>query len=113
MLIPEIYLKVLIPPTRVSQTYGAVVTVTVIVSALSVSGSSVRTEVFVPAGGEASSVEFQYPSRYAAYLRETFPSANVTVENGDSGRGSRWPALLFLLALLASAAFVLWWSLIR
>ena len=33
------------------------------------------------------------------------------VKRHGAGRGSRWPALLFLLALLAIAAFVLWWSL--
>jgi len=39
--------------------------------------------------------------------------------NGDdvsrhgAGRGSRWPALLLLLVLLAIAAFLLWWGLLR
>jgi hypothetical protein len=44
------------PFTAFSETYGVDVTVTVTVSALSVAGSSVRTEVFVPAGGDASSI---------------------------------------------------------
>ncbi len=39
--------------------------------------------------------------------------ADDDVKRHGAGRGSRWPALLFLLALIASAAFVLWWSLIR
>jgi len=39
----------------------------------------------ITAGGEASSVELQYPFRYAAHLRATFPSADVTVENGATG----------------------------
>jgi hypothetical protein len=43
------------PFTAFSETYGVVVTVTVTVSALSVAGSSVRIEVFVPEGGDASS----------------------------------------------------------
>ncbi len=30
-----------------------------------------------------------------------------------AGKGSRWPALLFLLAILAVAALALWWSLLR
>ncbi len=39
--------------------------------------------------------------------------------NGDevsrhgAGKGSRWPALLFLLALLAIGLFLVWWSLVR
>jgi hypothetical protein len=44
------------PFSAFSETYGEVVTVTVTVSALSVAGSSVRIEVFVPAGGDASSM---------------------------------------------------------
>src|SRR5437763_6848673 len=38
------------------ETYGEVVTVTVTVSALMVTGASVRTDVCVPAGGDESSV---------------------------------------------------------
>ena len=41
---------------------------------------------------------------------------DVTVEDvrkHGAGRGSRWPALLLLLVILAVAAFVLWWSLVR
>jgi serine/threonine protein phosphatase PrpC len=30
-----------------------------------------------------------------------------------AGKGSRWPALLLVLALLAVAAFAVWWSLVR
>jgi len=30
-----------------------------------------------------------------------------------AGKGSRWPALLFVLALLALTALVLWWSFVR
>jgi protein phosphatase len=35
------------------------------------------------------------------------------VRRHGAGKGSRWPALLLILALLAIAAFVLWWSLLR
>ena len=41
---------------------------------------------------------------------------DVTVEDvrkHGAGRGSRWPALLLLLVILAVAAFGLWWSLVR
>ena len=41
---------------------------------------------------------------------------DVTVEDvrmHGAGKGSRWPALLLLLVILAVAAFVLWWSLVR
>ena len=41
---------------------------------------------------------------------------DVTVEDvrkHGAGKGSRWPALLVLLVILAVAAFVLWWSLVR
>jgi PPM family protein phosphatase len=39
--------------------------------------------------------------------------ADADVKRHGPGRGSRWPALVFLIALLAIAAFVLWWSLVR
>jgi serine/threonine protein phosphatase PrpC len=35
------------------------------------------------------------------------------VRRHGAGRGSRWPALLFLLAILLVAALALWWSLLR
>jgi PPM family protein phosphatase len=35
------------------------------------------------------------------------------VRRHGAGRGSRWPALLFLLAILVVAALALWWSLLR
>jgi len=35
------------------------------------------------------------------------------VRKHGAGEGSRWPALLLLLVILAVAAFVLWWSLVR
>jgi PPM family protein phosphatase len=41
---------------------------------------------------------------------------DVTVEDvrkHGAAKGSRWPALLLLLVILAVAAFVLWWSLVR
>jgi lysophospholipase L1-like esterase len=36
-------------------------------------------------GGEASTVELQFPSRYGAWLGSRFPKAQVTVENGATG----------------------------
>ena len=35
------------------------------------------------------------------------------VRRHGAGNGSRWPALLFVLALLALTALVLWWSFLR
>ena len=35
------------------------------------------------------------------------------VRRHGAGKGSRWPALLFVLALLALTALVLWWSFLR
>jgi protein phosphatase len=35
------------------------------------------------------------------------------VRKHGAAKGSRWPALLLLLVILAVAAFVLWWSLLR
>jgi PPM family protein phosphatase len=35
------------------------------------------------------------------------------VRRHGAGKGSRWPALLALLVILATAAVVLWWSLLR
>jgi protein phosphatase len=41
---------------------------------------------------------------------------DVTVEDvrrHGAGKGSRWPALLLLVAIIGIAAFALWWSLVR
>jgi protein phosphatase len=35
------------------------------------------------------------------------------VRRHGAGKGSRWPALLLVLAILAIAAFALWWGLVR
>jgi serine/threonine protein phosphatase PrpC len=35
------------------------------------------------------------------------------VRRHGAGKGSRWPALLLLLAIVGTAAFALWWSLLR
>lgn len=35
------------------------------------------------------------------------------VRRHGAGKGSRWPALLLVLALLGIAAFAIWWSLVR
>jgi serine/threonine protein phosphatase PrpC len=35
------------------------------------------------------------------------------VRRWGAGKGSRWPALLFLLCLVAVAAFLLWWTILR
>ncbi len=35
------------------------------------------------------------------------------VRHHGAGKGSRWPALLFLLAILAAGAVALWWSVVR
>ena len=40
-------------------------------------------------------------------------SGEDDVRRHGAGRGSRWPALLLILTLLAIAAFALWWSLLR
>ena len=39
----------------------------------------------ITAGGEASSVALQYPSRYVDHLRRRFPHADITLENGSTG----------------------------
>jgi lysophospholipase L1-like esterase len=39
----------------------------------------------ITAGGEASSVELQFPSLYAKHLEQTFPGSKVTIENGATG----------------------------
>lgn len=52
-------------------------------------------------------------------LRETAPD-DVTsesvldgVQRHGAGKGSRWPALVLIVAVLAVAALVLWWSFVR
>jgi acyl-CoA thioesterase-1 len=39
----------------------------------------------ITAGGEASSAELQYPSRYAQLLRDRYPQCKVTLENTATG----------------------------
>lgn len=39
----------------------------------------------ITAGGEATSVPLRFQQRYAACLRERFPQAEITVENGATG----------------------------
>jgi protein phosphatase len=41
------------------------------------------------------------------------PAPEPDVRKHGAGKGSRWPALLFVLAILAVALFVVWWSLLR
>jgi hypothetical protein len=41
------------------------------------------------------------------------PARDDDVRRHGAGKGSRWPALLFVLVLLAVAALALWWSLLR
>jgi protein phosphatase len=43
----------------------------------------------------------------------TSEAAVDDVSRHGAGKGSRWPALLLVLALLAVAAFAVWWSLVR
>ncbi len=39
----------------------------------------------ITAGGEASTVDLQFPMRFGAYLRRKHPEANITVENTATG----------------------------
>ena len=39
----------------------------------------------ITAGGDASTVELQYPSRYVEHLQKRFPKSQVTLENGSTG----------------------------
>jgi lysophospholipase L1-like esterase len=51
-------------------------------------GESLKVIAFgdsITAGGEASSVALQYPSRYVAALRARFPKSTITLENGATG----------------------------
>ena len=45
-------------------------------------------------------------------LPEAGANGDDVIRHG-AGKGSRWPALVLLLAILAVAAFLLWWSLVR
>ncbi len=44
---------------------------------------------------------------------ETSETVVDDVRRHGAGKGSRWPALLLVLTLLAIAAFAVWWSLLR
>jgi len=39
--------------------------------------------------------------------------ADDDVSRHGPGKGSRWPALVLLVALIAIAAFLVWWSFVR
>jgi lysophospholipase L1-like esterase len=39
----------------------------------------------ITAGGEASALELQYPSRYAQHLRDLYPHSQITLENAATG----------------------------
>ena len=41
------------------------------------------------------------------------PAADDDVSRHGPGKGSRWPALVLLVALLAIAAFLVWWTFVR
>jgi protein phosphatase len=43
----------------------------------------------------------------------TSESALDGVQRHGAGKGSRWPALLLILAILAVAALAIWWSFLR
>jgi hypothetical protein len=47
-----------------------------------------------------------------AQLDEDGPTLEDVSRHG-AGQGSRWPALLLLLAILALGAAALWWSVVR
>ena len=55
------------------------------------------------------------PARDVEDEDETGPDGPTLedVSRHGAGKGSRWPALLFLLAILAAGAVVLWWSVVR
>jgi lysophospholipase L1-like esterase len=42
----------------------------------------------ITAGGDASEQRLQFPARYAQWLREQFPKADITFENGATGGDS-------------------------
>ena len=44
---------------------------------------------------------------------ETSETVDADVRRHGAGKGSRWPALLLVLTLLAIAAFAVWWTLLR
>jgi lysophospholipase L1-like esterase len=55
------------------------------------SGKPMKVVAFgdsITAGGEASTVALQYPSRYVEHLRGLFPGAQITLENGATGGDS-------------------------
>jgi protein phosphatase len=64
-------------------------------------------------------VEEALPPLEATEMPEAATGAepdDVTVEDvrrHGAGKGSRWPALLLLVAIIGIAAFALWWSLVR
>ncbi len=52
------------------------------------SGQTVKVIAFgdsITAGGEASSAELQYSSRYVEHLRSRHPNARIVLENGSTG----------------------------
>ncbi|HET8743916.1 MAG TPA: Stp1/IreP family PP2C-type Ser/Thr phosphatase [Gaiella sp.] len=61
-----------------------------------------------PPSPEATEV----PGVMADVLEEDGPTLEDVRRHG-AGKGSRWPALLLILAIVGITAFALWWSLVR
>ncbi|MCZ7589393.1 MAG: Stp1/IreP family PP2C-type Ser/Thr phosphatase [Gaiella sp.] len=62
-----------------------------------------------PAAGAAAAAD-RLPVTAPADEVTSEPVLEGVVQRHGAGKGSRWPALLLVLALLAVAALVIWWS---
>jgi PPM family protein phosphatase len=65
-----------------------------------------------PAARTAAAAGDGRPERVLDPEAETIETVDDVRRHG-AGKGSRWPALLLVLALLGIAAFAVWWSLVR
>jgi len=66
-----------------------------------------------PPPAPAAPAETDEPRVTAGPDEETSESVLDDVQRHGAGKGSRWPALLFILVILGVAALALWWSLLR
>jgi len=66
-----------------------------------------------PRSAPSESLDADEPRVAAGPDEETSESVLDDVQRHGAGKGSRWPALLLLVAIVAVAAFAIWWSLLR
>jgi hypothetical protein len=76
---------------------------------------NVTVVVFELVEGEPRTLSAEAPEArpHAGPDDVTSESVLDDVQRHGAGKGSRWPALLLILVIVAVSAFAIWWSLLR